>query len=168
MNVKVVAVPLAALGLMASAGRPPGAPGEPGPGGLAWPLTHWVETQPFGCTSFALEPAASWCPGGHFHSGIDMAAPAGTIVSAAAAGSATVAMNPGGYGLYVIVNHGGGVSTLYAHLEATPIVSGEAVAAGEEIGQVGSTGLSTGPHLHFEVRRAGHPVDPVTQLPARS
>jgi murein DD-endopeptidase MepM/ murein hydrolase activator NlpD len=166
MNVKTIAVPLAALGLVAATAGPPGDLTAV-PGGLAWPLRQWVETQPFGCTDFALEPAAPGCPGGHFHSGIDMAAPAGTIVQAAAAGRVTVALNPGGYGLFVVVDHGGGVSTLYAHLEATPLVSGGVVATGGEIGLVGSTGLSTGPHLHFEVRRGGRAVDPTTQLPAR-
>jgi murein DD-endopeptidase MepM/ murein hydrolase activator NlpD len=95
-----------------------------------------------------------------------MAAPAGTPVHAAAAGVAAVAWNPNGYGLYLIVQHGGGVSTLYGHLESTAVVSGDPVAAGAEIGRVGSTGLSTGPHLHFEVRRGGRPVDPVPLLRA--
>jgi murein DD-endopeptidase MepM/ murein hydrolase activator NlpD len=164
MSLKTIAVPLVAVGLMATAGgRPTAAPGQ-----LAWPLTDWVETQAYGCTTFALEPVALWCPGGHFHSGVDMAAPAGTPVHAAAAGVATVAWDPNGYGLYLVVQHGGGVSTLYGHLESTAVVSGDPVAAAAEIGRVGSTGLSTGPHLHFEVRRGGRPVDPVPLLPARS
>jgi murein DD-endopeptidase MepM/ murein hydrolase activator NlpD len=164
MSLKTIAVPLVAVGLMAAAGgRPTAAPGL-----LAWPLTDWVETQAYGCTTFALEPVAPWCPGGHFHSGVDMAAPAGTPVHAAAAGVATVAWDPNGYGLYLVVQHGGGVSTLYGHLESTAVVSGDPVAAAAEIGRVGSTGLSTGPHLHFEVRRGGRPVDPVPLLPARS
>lgn len=167
MNLKTIAVPIAAVGLMAVAGGRTAGPGGPAPGRLAWPLTAWVETQPFGCTSFELEPGAPSCPGGHFHSGIDMAAPAGTAVHAAAAGRAAVAWNPNGYGLYVVLEHGSGVATLYGHLESTPLVSGDAVPAGAEIGSVGSTGLSTGPHLHFEVRRDGRPVDPMSQLPAR-
>jgi murein DD-endopeptidase MepM/ murein hydrolase activator NlpD len=171
MTLKTVLVPLAAVGLMAVLGgrsAATAAPGGAGPDHLAWPLADWVETQAYGCTSFALEPAASSCPGGHFHSGIDMAAPAGTPIRAAAGGVVTVAWNPGGYGLYLVVQHGGGVSTLYGHLESTNLVSGDPVEAGAEIGRVGSTGLSTGPHLHFEVRRSGRPVDPVPLLPARS
>ncbi len=168
MNLKTIAVPIAALGLMAVVGGRPAGPSGAAPGHLQWPLTEWVETQPFGCTSFDLEPAAPWCPSGHFHSGIDMAAPAGTTVHAAAAGRAAVAWSPNGYGLHVVLDHGGGVATLYGHLESTPLVSGDIVPAGAEIGRVGSTGLSTGPHLHFEVRRDGRPVDPVSQLPARS
>jgi murein DD-endopeptidase MepM/ murein hydrolase activator NlpD len=172
VNVKLAAVPLLALGLMAVAGGqppPPGAgadPGGPGPDHLAWPLPDWVETQPYGCTSFALEPAAPWCPAGHFHGGIDMAAPAGTAVHAAAAGRASVAWSPAGYGRFVVVQHGGGIATLYGHLDSTALRSGDAVEAGQEIGRVGSTGLSTGPHLHFEVRRGGRPVEPAPWLPA--
>jgi murein DD-endopeptidase MepM/ murein hydrolase activator NlpD len=170
MSVRVVAVPLAALGLMAvggagHAGLGAGA-GGPAPDHLAWPLTGWVETQAYGCTSFELEPVAAWCPGGHFHSGIDMAAPAGTPVQAAAAGEARVELDPTGYGIYVVVQHGGGFATLYAHLESASLRTGDAVGAGDEVGRVGSTGLSTGPHLHFEVRRDGRPVDPVPWLPA--
>ena len=171
MTLKTVLVPLAAVGLMAVVGgrsAATAAPGGAGPDHLAWPLADWVETQAYGCTSFALEPAAPWCPGGHFHSGVDRAAPAGTPIHAAAAGTATVAWDPNGYGLYVIVLHGGGISTLYGHMESTPLVSGDSVAAGAEIGRVGSTGLSTGPHVHFEVRRNGRPVDPIPLLPARS
>jgi murein DD-endopeptidase MepM/ murein hydrolase activator NlpD len=167
MNLKLVAVPLAAVGLMAATGVPSSAPLGTAPNHLVWPLADWVETQPYGCTSFALEPVAPSCPGGHFHSGIDMAAPAGTPVHAAAAGKVTIAWSPAGYGLYVVVEHGGGVATLYGHLESTASAGGAFVAAGAEIGRVGSTGLSTGPHLHFEVRRGGRPVDPSTQLPAR-
>lgn len=167
MNVRLVAAPLAALGLMAAVGGQQVLPAAAGPGGLAWPLAARVETQPFGCTAFALEPAASWCPSGHAHTGIDLAAPAGTPVHAAAAGRARVGWNPGGYGLYLVVDHGGGISTLYGHLESTAVLDGDVVAAAQEIGRVGSTGLSTGPHLHFEVRRDGRPVDPAPWLPAR-
>jgi murein DD-endopeptidase MepM/ murein hydrolase activator NlpD len=171
MSLRLLAVPLVLVGLMAAmGGRPPAAgpaPGDRAPERLAWPLAGWVMTQPFGCTSFALEPVAPWCASGHFHSGIDMAAPAGTVVRAAAAGRARVAWNPGGYGRYVVVDHGGGVATLYAHLEAAALLSGDDVQAGGEVGRVGSTGLSTGPHLHFEVRRDGRPVDPTSWLPAR-
>jgi len=172
MNLKLVAIPIAALGLMAATGggrAPSPGDGDAGaaPDRLAWPLVTWVQTQPYGCTTFALEPAAPWCPSGHFHSGIDMAAPAGTIVRAAAGGRVRVAWSPAGYGLYVVVDHGGGIGTLYGHLESTAVLSGDAVAPGAELGRVGSTGLSTGPHLHFEVRRGGRPVDPAPWLPAR-
>jgi len=125
-----------------------------------------VLTQPYGCTPFLLEPVAPWCATGHFHSGIDMAAPDGTAVLAAAGGVAHVALDPAGYGLFVVLGDGEGAATLYGHLSVADVADGARVAAGEEIGQVGSSGLSTGPHLHFEVRRDGRPVDPVPLLPA--
>lgn len=171
MIVRLVAVPAAALALMAVAGAHTSAPAAAGaPGGpprtLAVPIrAAWVLTQPYGCTTFALEPVAPWCPTGHFHSGIDMAAPAGTPVLAAAAGVVHVADDPNGYGLHVVVDHGGGVATLYGHLSEVDAAEGESVGAGEQVGQVGTSGLSTGPHLHFEVRRGGRPVDPQPWLP---
>jgi murein DD-endopeptidase MepM/ murein hydrolase activator NlpD len=125
-----------------------------------------VLTQGYGCTTFVLEPPASFCPSGHFHSGIDLAAPLGTPVRAGAAGTAQVANRPSGYGLYVIVDHGGGISTLYGHLDSTGLTSGDRVAAGQQVGRMGSSGMSTGPHLHFEVRREGRPEDPLPWLPA--
>ena len=102
----------------------------------------------------------------HFHAGIDVAEPAGTVVLAADDGVvATVASGNTGYGNYVVIAHSSGITTLYGHLLSASLRSGQFVAAGGEIGRVGSTGLSTGPHLHFEVRRAGRPVDPNPWLP---
>jgi murein DD-endopeptidase MepM/ murein hydrolase activator NlpD len=100
------------------------------------------------------------------HSGIDIEAPKGTPVLAAADGTVRVSEynHGGGYGYYVIIDHEDGFSTLYAHLEMqdTPLVEpGQEVEAGEKIGTVGVTGYSTGPHLHFELRnRNDDPVDP--------
>lgn len=167
MNLRLPLLPLGALGLMVIGGAHPREQAAmAAPGRLAWPLTGWVLTQGYGCTSFALEPVAPECPGGHFHAGLDLAAPAGTPVRAASPGTASVVDSPSGYGLHVVVDHGGGVATLYAHLQSTPLHGGQAVDGGELLGQVGSTGLSTGPHLHFEVRRSGRPVDPTPWLPA--
>ena len=149
-----------------------GAPGQVATGGLgvpgmlAQPVTGAVLTQGFGCTSLVIEAADPACPGGHFHSGLDLAAPTGTQVRAAGAGRARLLWNPAGYGLYVLVDHGGGLQTLYGHLSEASIEDGAQVQAGEEIGRVGSTGLSTGPHLHFEVRRDGRAVDPAPLLSA--
>ena len=142
------------------------AAGAIAPDRLAWPLSDWVLTQSYGCTALDMEPAAAWCPTGHFHSGLDLAAPEGTPVHAAASGVVRAAEDLGGYGLYVVVDHGGGVSTLYGHLEWTRLGNGVAVRPGDNLGFVGSTGLSTGAHLHFEVRREGRPVDPIPWLPA--
>jgi len=122
-----------------------------------------VMTQPFGCTTLALEPTDLSCPSRHFHSGVDLAAPAGTPVHAAAAGVARVVDGPG-YGLHVVVTHDRGTQTLYCHLSAAVVANGQAVTRGELIGLVGSTGLSTGPHLHFEVRVDGAPVEPLAWL----
>ena len=128
------------------------------------PVSGAVVSQPFGCTAFAAEPVDHACPQGHFHSGIDLAVPAGTPVLASLDGVAHVVVSETGYGLHVVVDDGGGLSTLYAHLATVLVAEGEAVSAGEELGTVGSTGNSTGPHLHFEVRRDGVPEDPLLDL----
>jgi murein DD-endopeptidase MepM/ murein hydrolase activator NlpD len=122
-----------------------------------------VESQPFGCTSFEFEPIEPACPGGHFHSGIDLAAPAGTPVLAPGGGVARVGEG-GACGIHVVLNHGGGIETLYCHLAGATVADGQQVGAGQRIGSVGSTGFSTGPHLHFEVHRDGRAEDPATWL----
>jgi murein DD-endopeptidase MepM/ murein hydrolase activator NlpD len=100
------------------------------------------------------------------HSGVDIAAPSGTPIRAAAAGTVIVATKADtGYGWRIVVDHGGGVTTLYAHLSAFSVDPGARVARGQVIGAVGQTGLATGPHLHFEVRVNGAPNDPIQYLP---
>lgn len=96
------------------------------------------------------------------HDGVDFGAPMGSPVRAAAAGTVVAAGPRGGYGNATIVDHGGGVATLYAHQSEIHVVPGTAVGASQVIGAVGSTGFSTGPHLHFEVRVRGVPVDPLS------
>ena len=96
-----------------------------------------------------------------FHSGEDIGAPSGTPILAADSGIATVIPDNGnGYGNYVIINHGGGRTTLYAHMSGFAVSNGASVTQGQTIGYVGSTGNSTGPHLHFEVRVNGATTDP--------
>ena len=135
--------------------------------GFISPVPGGVMTQGFGCTSFALEPVVSECPGRHFHSGVDLAKPAGTPVLAASGGLVTVArFDPYGYGNYLVLDAGHGLSTLYGHLQEFDVQLGEPVFKGYPIAKLGSTGMSTGPHLHFEVRSGGRPVDPELFLPA--
>lgn len=102
---------------------------------------------------------------GDFHSGIDVAVGAGTPVRAAKDGTVTLAGLLGGYGEAIIVDHGDGSKTLYAHLSRLLVEHGQKVARGDVIGLVGSTGRSTGPHLHFEVIVGGLPHNPLDFLP---
>jgi len=128
------------------------------------PLAHSWVSQEFGCTSFSFEPVDLACPGRHWHSGIDLAAARGTPVMATLPGIATVILSVTGYGLHVVIDHGGGLSSLYGHLDTVTITTGAYVTAGEVIGTVGSTGNATGPHLHFEIRRDGIAEDPRQDL----
>lgn len=98
------------------------------------------------------------------HAGLDLAAPTGTPIGAAHAGTVTFAGVRGGYGNLVIVDHGDGTESRYAHQHTIAVRAGQTVAAGDLLGTVGSTGQSTGPHLHFEFRRGGQPVDPAPLL----
>jgi murein DD-endopeptidase MepM/ murein hydrolase activator NlpD len=100
------------------------------------------------------------------HTGIDFRAPTGSGVRAAAPGTVVEAGWMGGYGRMVEIDHGNGVSTRYAHLSALDVEVGDKVRRGEIVGRVGSTGRSTGPHLHYEVRVDGDPVDPMRFLRA--
>ncbi len=102
--------------------------------------------------------------GNRFHGGIDIAAATGTPVHAARGGIVTRAGWVGAYGFLVIVDHGGGWETRYAHLSRIDVQTGQRVAQGGVVGLVGSTGASTGPHLHFEVRHEGRALDPLAFL----
>ncbi len=99
-----------------------------------------------------------------FHSGLDFAIDYGTPVGATAAGSVIYSDWYGGYGYAVIIDHGDGISSLYAHNNELRVSPGQTVQPGQVVALSGSTGLSTGPHLHFEVRQNGEPVDPQTYL----
>ena len=99
-----------------------------------------------------------------FHSGLDFGGNMGDPIEAAASGTVIQAQYREGYGNTVVIDHGGGWTTLYAHLSRFNVSSGEEVEIGENVGLVGSTGWSTGPHLHFEVRYRGSPRDPAKYL----
>jgi murein DD-endopeptidase MepM/ murein hydrolase activator NlpD len=157
-----VGVPALLIGIAVSALTGPAQAAE-AIGNAARPMATWVVSQPFGCTGFYLEPPRGACP--HFHAGIDLVAPAGTEVRAVMAG--TVEISPiGGYGNHVFVHHGGDLVTLYAHLASFVVVPGQSVVPGSVLGYEGSTGASTGAHLHFEVRKSADPVDPVQVFPS--
>ena len=131
---------------------------------FVWPEPRSVVSQGFGPTDFVLEP--SYGGSAHFHTGIDLAAPALTPVLAADDGLvAIVGASTSGYGNFVVLGHRNGLVTLYAHLAQALVKPGEDVTQGEPIGLEGSTGYSTGPHLHFEVRLGDQPVDPALYLP---
>src|SRR5690606_10010461 len=97
---------------------------------------------------------------GRLHAGIDIAAPTGNAVVAARGGTVTFAGRQGGYGNVVMINHGGGIVTVYAHLSAFSVGAGASVGAGQRVGSIGCTGASTGRHLHCEVRVNGSPRNP--------
>ena len=123
-----------------------------------------VVTQPFGCTTLQLEPFDRACPSHHVHTGIDLAAPLGTEVRAAAPGLALTGYDAAGAGNYVEILVDSHVRILYCHLSAFAVRAWDRVAAGQVIGLVGATGLATGPHVHLQVDVDGVPVDPALFL----
>jgi murein DD-endopeptidase MepM/ murein hydrolase activator NlpD len=138
-------------------------------GSIACPVVGAVMTQGFGPSSAPFEPPGFGYQ--HFHTGIDLGAPVGTPVLAAndgfveTAGTQVDALGmPVGFGNYVKVAVGPSEEEIYGHLSAISVAPNHVVRAGQPIGAVGSTGSSTGPHLHFEVRVRGVPVDPSPAL----
>jgi murein DD-endopeptidase MepM/ murein hydrolase activator NlpD len=131
---------------------------------LSWPMAGARLTQAFGPSDLLLEPPLGPYP--HFHTGLDIAAPFGTTVMAAADGVVVaVGHSRVGYGNYVVIAHGGGIMTLYGHLLETNVDVGNKVVRGQRVGLEGSTGWSTGPHVHFELRVNDAVVDPTPYLP---
>lgn len=112
-------------------------------------------TSPYGMRTHPVHGGRRW------HGGVDLAAPAGTPVHATSDGVVVNAGWAGGYGLLVKLSHGGLYETQYGHLRQISVKAGQLVKRGDVIGQVGSTGNSTGPHVHYELRVAGRPVDPM-------
>lgn len=132
---------------------------------FAWPGVQGPITQDFGCTDFAGEPpppSGYSCPGSrpYFHTGIDIGGPYGSEIDATDGGIAYTYPGNYGYGNHVIIIHQNGFASLYGHMSSFAISSGQGVAKGQRIGYEGSTGFSTGAHLHFEIRLNESPVDP--------
>lgn len=122
---------------------------------MTWPLVGEV-TSKFGPR------------GGRQHRGVDIAAPTGTPVRSAQDGTVKFAGWKGGYGLTLEIDHGGGQTTLMAHQSELVVEEGDRVRRGQQIGRVGTSGSSTGPHLHFEIVVAGREHDPLVVLPTRA
>jgi len=131
---------------------------QPPAEGFRWPLaTRGVITSPFGPRSLAIL-------GSTFHAGLDIAAPIGTPILASRHGMVTRSGWGGVYGYVVHLDHGDGSQTRYAHMSRILVAAGRHLMAGETLGLVGSTGVSTGPHLHFEIRLQGRAVNPLDFL----
>jgi murein DD-endopeptidase MepM/ murein hydrolase activator NlpD len=137
--------------IRAAQARSTGPSATPSSAGLIWPVSGPV-TSPFGWR---------W---GRMHQGIDIGAGTGTPIDAAAAGTVIYCGWEGGYGNLVVIDHGGNLATAYGHQSAIAVTCGQQVGQGQVIGYVGCTGHCTGPHLHFEVRINGEPVDPLGYL----
>jgi murein DD-endopeptidase MepM/ murein hydrolase activator NlpD len=121
---------------------------------LAWP-TNGCVTSGYGYRTHPIYGTR------RLHAGVDIPAPTGQAVHSATEGYVVSAGWRGGYGLTVVVDHGGGTATLYAHLSSVSVSAGQYVGHAQHIGGIGSTGQSTGPHLHFEVRVNGSPQNPM-------
>jgi murein DD-endopeptidase MepM/ murein hydrolase activator NlpD len=132
-------------------GQAPAGPIRQGSGGFIWPVNGPV------VSGFGMR----W---GRLHAGIDVAVPSGTAIRAAKSGTVAMAGSMGGYGSYTCINHGGGIATCYAHQSSIGVGTGQSVKQGQVIGSSGCTGHCFGPHLHFEVRINGSPVDPMGYL----
>jgi murein DD-endopeptidase MepM/ murein hydrolase activator NlpD len=129
-----------------------------------WPEPQATISQPFGPSTFWYEPAYGGYA--HFHTGIDLVEPFGSPVYAADDGVvALVGSSSSGYGNYVVIAHSGGWDTLYGHLSTAVVKVGQLVTQGQVVGLEGSTGNSTGAHVHFELRINQRPVDPRPYLP---
>jgi murein DD-endopeptidase MepM/ murein hydrolase activator NlpD len=131
-----------------------GSSGGGGTGDMVRPVSGPV-TSPFG---YRIHPILHYRK---LHTGVDFGVGYGSPIYAADSGTVIYATWMGGYGNVIMINHGGGISTLYAHQSSLAVGNGAHVTRGQTIGRVGSTGFSTGPHLHFEVRVNGNPVNPM-------
>lgn len=140
-----------------------GASALPSPGSMpsALPVAARAITSGFGLRQHPL--LGTW----RAHSGLDLAAPYGSPIVATSDGVVSTAAWQGGYGLLVTLDHGGGVQTRYGHMSRLNVVAGQQIRKGGVIGYVGSTGMSTGPHLHYEIRMNGRAINPAPHLHER-
>lgn len=133
--------------------------GGTSPSSLSWPTPGYYRiTSPYG---YRIHPVLKTK---RIHTGIDLGVPYGKNVVASNSGKVILAKYNGSYGYCVIIDHGGGMGSLYAHLSSFSVKAGDTVAAGQKIAQIGTSGLSTGPHLHFEVRLNGSHTNPQNYL----
>lgn len=127
-------------------------------GALQRPVASYRITSRFGMRNHPVTGVRK------MHNGIDLAAPKGTPILSCQSGKVIISQYSSSYGNYIVVDHGGGISTLYAHLDSRYANVGDSVKCGQQIGTMGSTGMSTGPHLHFEVRVNGEKVNPESHI----
>ncbi len=130
---------------------------DPVGSGFLWPVNGRLSS----LYGFRIHPITG---ARKLHTGIDIAAPNGREIIAPRSGTVILARYYGGYGNAVVISHGGGLTTLYAHMSSDAVSSGQFLSAGDTVGYIGSTGFSTGNHLHFETREYGIPVDPMNYL----
>jgi len=128
-----------------------------GTGELIWPVRGRVSSS-FGYRSHPISGVSK------MHTGLDIAVSWGTVIKAADSGTVVFSGWRGGYGKAIMISHGNGLVSLYGHQSTLLVAKGETVSQGQEIGRVGTTGYSTGPHLHFEVRVNGSPKNPMSYL----
>ena len=150
-SARVAAVIVASPAEQPGADVPPSTPASSPSSGFIWPVRGTL-VSPYG---------QRW---GRLHSGIDIAAPAGTAIVASASGQVVYAGSMSGYGLIVVLQHPGGIATAYAHNSSVSVSVGQSVSQGQTIAAVGCTGHCFGDHVHFEVRLGGGPVDPMGYL----
>ena len=129
---------------------------------VVFPLVSARLSSPFGKRVHPVKKVVA------HHQGVDLAAPSYAHVRSMASGQVIFAGTHGGYGKLVTIRHNNGYMSLYGHLDEISVNLGDRLSAGQILGRVGSSGLATGPHLHFEVRRQGKPVDPLKLFPELS
>lgn len=159
----VAAAMLVPFGAAAASAAPQASPVPAGEGRMIADELDVVPVDRYRLSARYGQRGSLWSSGRH--TGLDFSASKGTRVNAASGGKVTFSGSAGPYGQAIIVKHHNGLSTLYAHLSKRSVKKGKTVSAGQRIGKVGSTGNSTGPHLHFEVRnKKGQQVNPAKYL----